>query len=86
MGAVKRQYFDLITQQHALPAAPVPTPALTHVHILTFFGEPIGVYADNASATADLAIMRHGAFLNSRDPQEIDAYAVKTLPITGPTH
>jgi hypothetical protein len=85
MSAVKREFFEL-THTSIGPLAPAPTasptPALTHIHLLTYFGEPIGAYADNESAMADLAVMRHGAWLNSRDDQEIDAYAVKTLPIT----
>ena len=84
MSAVKREFFEL-THTGIGPLASLPSaPALTHIHLLTFYGEPIGAYADNESAMADLAVMRHGAWLNSRDDQEIDAYAVKTLPITKP--
>jgi hypothetical protein len=83
MGAVKSAYFDLINP--GIPARVSPLPHLNHIHLLTYFGEPIGAYADNASAMADLEIMRRGAWLNSHDEQSIDAYAVKTMRITRPS-
>lgn len=89
MSAVKDLFFTLTHQPIGSVQAPRPraipspqTPRLTEVHLLTYFGETVGVYANNASAMTDMATMRYGVFLNGGDMRELDAYEVVTKHIT----